>query len=173
MAYGSAAAVAYLVKHLTNAGTFDTTASSKVTSTAVAQFLTDVSAEIDLILASQGYAVPVATPATAKAFLDRLAVAGAAMFCELTQATAGFRGAENADTRAGAFRRLYEDGLKRISSTQGLLALGLGQGTATTRGLWSGSTEDEDGNAKAALFEREMWDNPGTGLDASDADEEA
>lgn len=169
--YGSAAGVAYLVRHLTTSGTFD--ANSKVTLTAVGAFLDDVSAEMTMILAAQGYTTPITTPTRVKTYLDRIANNGGAMYCELTQPSAGFRGVENADTRAGAFRRLYEEGKKLLGNTQALLALGVGQSTATTRGIWSGSTQDDDGNDKDPVFERDMFDYPGTGLASNDADEEA
>jgi hypothetical protein len=85
--YGSVSGVAKYVRHMTNAGVFDTT--TKPTALQVAEMLDESCAILNGWLAQNNYIVPVVATRAAAA-LGRYANLGAAGLAELAQRSAGY-----------------------------------------------------------------------------------
>jgi hypothetical protein len=85
--YGTAAGVAKYVRHMTNAGAFDTT--TKPTLAQVTEMLDESCALLNGWLAQYNYGVPVVA-SRAVAILSRYANLGAAGLAELSQRSAGY-----------------------------------------------------------------------------------
>lgn len=166
--YSSLPEIEAETRHLTNQGVYDTT--STPTITAVMDFEENVSDEIDAWLAGAGFAVPV-TDTTAIGLLRPYAIAGTAMYCELTQRTAGFRVGES-DTKTGAFRQIYHELRNELrdggEAVEALVGIGL-ERTTTARlsaGLSAGHIDEDerddyrdDTDIVQPLFQGDMWDN--------------
>jgi len=104
------------------------TTTTKPKAADVEQFVTDIAAEIDAILAADGITVPV-TNATAVAYLKHLNVLGAAA---LTADVLFPQATGEGETPAGAkFEKRYQDGLARLESGDNPVALILSQAADT------------------------------------------
>lgn len=167
--YSSISDVEAIIKNHTDGGVL--THESTVTVTKAMDFEEMVSNEIDLWLSGAGFSTPV-TDDNVIAMLRSYAVAGTALYCELTQPTSGFRGEHGADTRTGGFRTLYYSLRRDLEQGGGLVdalvSLGLSYSDVwdSGSGLTAGGIEydehedwiDDDTLIKPK-FELDMWEN--------------
>lgn len=86
---------------------------SKPTATQVADFITQIDAEIDCILRTKGYSLPI-TDTTALSFLKRISVVGGCMMME----RAMFAGAApNESNRFADYKNEYNDMLNKLDGS--------------------------------------------------------
>jgi len=154
--YGSVAEVETLTQQYTAHGVY--TAATRPTLTQVEKFIDRVSGMVNLVLAREGFAVPV-SQADAKLALDELATEQAAFLChEANRAGPYAPGSET--LRGGSpfevIRREIEGGIGKNGA--GLAALGATRSRALTYGLQC-RTETDDGETIEPVFQREMMGN--------------
>ena len=160
--YGTVAGVQQKVGWVVPARTFS--ASTVPTTTEVENIIDQIAAEIHAKLVDAGYPATTAAlvlsgaPRVAK-WLEMLNEAGACAEIVMSFAIAG-DSQSGADYPASYWKNRYKDGLKMIAG-RFLSDLGLTRTNALSAHLVSGSTYDEDGNLKHALFTRKMFEVPG------------
>lgn len=156
--YGTAAGIAKYVKHMTNAGSFDTT--TKPTLVQVTEMLDESCAILNGWLAQAGYAVPV-TATRAAAALSRYANLGGAGLAELAQRSAGYSETDQ-NRRENKFLAEFDKAEAFIKS--GALA-GLGATTEDDPPALSGFSSGGatiGGQRLRPIFSRTMFGNDPT-----------
>ncbi len=165
MSYGSVSGIASLVPRWARAtgGTFDTT--TRPTLTDVAAWLEQVSAVMDIMLATEGFAIPITTPATVVATLDLFVNQEVASMCDGVNSSGRFG---PLPSKGGTFQReiITGDIKKFIEDFAAGLALAGASRTLTTGSQIGYRGTDNAGNATAPIFQRtgfgnvfEDWDN--------------
>lgn len=155
--YGSDAEVAALVPRYTTGGAF--TSSTRPTLTQVEKFLDRVSSVLNVLLAEEGFVIPV-TQADCKLALDDFAVAQAS---ELAHAAngAGPYAPGNEEMRHGrsAFQIILREAAEFINKhADGFELLGATRTRSLTSGL-ACRTQDDAGNDLHPMFSREQFGN--------------
>lgn len=152
--YGSVAEVAALTGRYTNAGSYDATTRPALTQ--VEKFIDRVSAMLNLLLAEQGFAVPISN-ADAKLVCDEFVVEqavqlahganGAGPFAPGSEQLRGRTAFEIISREAGEFAARHASGFEFLGATR-------------TRGLTYGleaTLDDTDGADLVKQFSREDW----------------
>ena len=150
--YGSVAEVEALVKRYTASGTFTT--GTHPTLAQVEGFIDNVSGVLNVLLAEQGFSIPI-SQADAKLALDLFVVEEAAALCEAANSSGRFFTDEA--RAAGTFKMIQKDAEEFISShAEGLEQLGADRTRHLTYGLdyWS---ESDAGDDMEPVFQREGW----------------
>jgi hypothetical protein len=153
--YGSVAEVEALTGRYTNAGSYDGT--TRPTLTQVEKFIDRVSALLNMLLAEQGYEIPV-SQADAKLVCDEFAVEQAVQLCHGANGAGPFApGSEELRGRT-AFRIISQEASVFVGEhAAGLGLLGATRTRALTFGLEATLT-DTDGDDLEKMFSREDWE---------------
>lgn len=162
--YGSTAGVAALVpRYQDETGDFST--ETRPTLAQVETFIDQVSAILNMILASEGFAIPV-TETTTKDALDLFVNEETAAICEGVNGSGRFGPREKTGTPPSRFSIILKDVKQFIESVSaGMERLGASRTYSITSVIGYRGT-DADGNSIAPLFQREAfnystenWDN--------------
>lgn len=127
--------------------------------------LDDIASDIHINLAGAGYPVNTNAALTSgsprvQRWLQTLNEDGAAAFLGQQNPIAG--NPENGENNPVAYwKARFKAGLKLIAEG-GLDSLGLDRGTTNASLLFSGSSQDENGNDKLPIFKRNTFDYPGS-----------
>ncbi len=168
--YGTVAGVTRKVGWVI-AGHGNFSASTIPTTTDVELILDEVATEIHAKLADAGYALDTAAAVLASAPRASAWLAGLNECGAAARVLMGFAIASDPETGAdhpeAYWKKRFEEGLKLIAS-KALRLFGMTKSEELSDLLVCTSVLDEDGNEKEPLFKRDMWNNPGTGPQASD-----
>jgi len=154
--YGSVAEVEALTKRYTSSGTYGS--GTNPTSTQVEKFIDRVSGIVNVILAEEGFTIPV-SQADAKLALDDFVVSQVALLCHAANGN-GIYGPGSQQLRNTTPMRLI---IKEAEAFIGDHATGFANlGAARSRSLAYGlecRTEDDAGKTIEPVFQREMIGN--------------
>lgn len=156
--YGSVAEVEALVGRYTASGSFTT--STKPTASQVETMIDRVSGMVNLLLAEQGFSIPLNTTdsADAKAVCDEFVVQQVVQLCHGANGAGPFApGSEQLRGRT-AFQIISREASEFIGShAAGFELLGATRDRNLTYGLQA-TTTDTDGDDLVPMFDREDWE---------------
>jgi len=154
--YGTVAEVAAITPQYTSGGSYG--ASTRPTETQVEKFIDRVSGILNVVLAGEGFGVPV-TQADAKLALDEFVVEQAALLCHAANRAGIYApGSEELGGRS-PFAAIREEAAEFVrENAAGLERLGATRSRHASYGL-ACRTEDDAGETIEPTFQREMMGN--------------
>lgn len=160
--YGSTDEVAALTPRFADPTTHLYTASTRPTLAQVEKLIDRVSGILNVLLAEQGFSIPV-TQADAKLALDQFVVAQVADLCNFTNSAGRFF--DNKKLQGGPFSAIMQEAEEFIKKHMpGLAALGATQTTAGLDGLDYRETNDA-GDDIEPMFSRKQFNTRNTDWD--------